>query len=208
MTTAVLVAAGYVAGSMTWGYWLVRLFRGEDVRTKGSGNVGATNVWRVYGRDARTAGGRCSTRPRASRRRSPGRSSSGTAPGCSRARRRCSATGGRSSSASARAGRWSRPPAARSSASRRSVGGLAARASGSLVFALTRYASVASMAAAASLALWAWLFGYPWPVIAFGGCAGAAVLVLHRANIRRLPDGEENRFRGFAPLERRAAASP
>ena len=49
MLTAVLVAAGYIAGSMPWGYWLVRIFRGEDVRTKGSGNIGASNVWRVYG---------------------------------------------------------------------------------------------------------------------------------------------------------------
>ena len=49
MLTAGLVAAGYVAGSMPWGYWLVRIFRGEDIRTKGSGNIGATNVWRSYG---------------------------------------------------------------------------------------------------------------------------------------------------------------
>jgi len=63
-----------------------------------------------------------------------------------------------------------------------------------LVFALTRYASVASMSAAASLAFWAWLFGYPWPVIAFGGAAGLGVVFLHRANIRRLARGEESRF--------------
>src|SRR5690242_10682251 len=50
MLTALLVVIGYVSGSITWGYWLVRIFRHEDVRTKGSGNVGATNVWRVYGR--------------------------------------------------------------------------------------------------------------------------------------------------------------
>ncbi len=49
METVAFVVAGYLCGSLTFGYWLVRIFRGEDVRTKGSGNVGATNVWRVYG---------------------------------------------------------------------------------------------------------------------------------------------------------------
>jgi glycerol-3-phosphate acyltransferase PlsY len=47
--TAAFVLAGYLCGSLTFGYWLVRIFRHEDIRTKGSGNVGATNVWRVYG---------------------------------------------------------------------------------------------------------------------------------------------------------------
>jgi glycerol-3-phosphate acyltransferase PlsY len=63
-----------------------------------------------------------------------------------------------------------------------------------LVFGLTRYASVASMTAALSLAIWAWLYGYPWPVIAFGAAAGAGVVFLHRANIGRLARGEESRF--------------
>jgi glycerol-3-phosphate acyltransferase PlsY len=63
-----------------------------------------------------------------------------------------------------------------------------------LVFAVTRYASVASVTAAGSLGLWAWLFGYPWPVIAFGGAAGVGVAFLHRANLGRLWRGEENRF--------------
>ena len=49
MTTALLVAAGYVLGSMPWGYWLPRLFKHDDIRTHGSGNIGGTNVWRVYG---------------------------------------------------------------------------------------------------------------------------------------------------------------
>jgi Predicted membrane protein len=49
MLIAAFVVAGYLSGSLPWGYWLVRIFRGEDIRTKGSGNVGATNVWRVYG---------------------------------------------------------------------------------------------------------------------------------------------------------------
>jgi glycerol-3-phosphate acyltransferase PlsY len=73
-----------------------------------------------------------------------------------------------------------------------------------VVFALTRYASVASMTAAASLAFWAWLFGYPWPVIAFGGAAGVGVVFLHRANVARLWRGEENRFE----LRRRRREAP
>ena len=50
MLTAILTVVGYLSGSMPWGYWLVRIFRGEDIRTQGSGNIGATNVWRVHGR--------------------------------------------------------------------------------------------------------------------------------------------------------------
>src|SRR5205809_230593 len=50
MALGILVAAAYVAGSMPWGYWLVRIFRGQDIRRHGSGNIGATNVWRTYGR--------------------------------------------------------------------------------------------------------------------------------------------------------------
>jgi glycerol-3-phosphate acyltransferase PlsY len=51
------------------------------------------------------------------------------------------------------------------------------------------------MCAAVSLPLWSWAMGYPWPVTVFGGVAAAGVVFLHRANIRRLARGEENRFR-------------
>ena len=34
---------------MPWGYWLVRLIKRDDIRRYGSGNVGGTHVWRVFG---------------------------------------------------------------------------------------------------------------------------------------------------------------
>jgi glycerol-3-phosphate acyltransferase PlsY len=41
-----IVATSYLLGSIPFGYLLVRIFRGEDVRRSGSGNIGATNVSR------------------------------------------------------------------------------------------------------------------------------------------------------------------
>lgn len=46
MSTLVLIAVSYLLGSIPFGYLLVRIFRGEDVRQSGSGNIGATNVSR------------------------------------------------------------------------------------------------------------------------------------------------------------------
>jgi glycerol-3-phosphate acyltransferase PlsY len=40
------VAVAYLLGSIPFGYLLVRIFRHEDIRTTGSGNIGATNVAR------------------------------------------------------------------------------------------------------------------------------------------------------------------
>ena len=42
----ITAAMGYLLGSIPFGYLLVRIFRGEDIRQSGSGNIGATNVSR------------------------------------------------------------------------------------------------------------------------------------------------------------------
>jgi glycerol-3-phosphate acyltransferase PlsY len=48
MITLYLIVAivSYLLGSIPFGYLLVRIFRGEDIRQTGSGNIGATNVAR------------------------------------------------------------------------------------------------------------------------------------------------------------------
>jgi glycerol-3-phosphate acyltransferase PlsY len=42
----IVAAVAYLLGSIPFGYLLVRIFRGEDIRQTGSGNIGATNVVR------------------------------------------------------------------------------------------------------------------------------------------------------------------
>jgi glycerol-3-phosphate acyltransferase PlsY len=39
----------YLFGSIPWGYWLAKILKGIDIRNFGSGNIGATNVYRVLG---------------------------------------------------------------------------------------------------------------------------------------------------------------
>lgn len=46
---AATLSAAYVSGSLPFGLWLGRWLRGVDVRTMGSGNLGATNVYRSLG---------------------------------------------------------------------------------------------------------------------------------------------------------------
>jgi acyl phosphate:glycerol-3-phosphate acyltransferase len=192
VVTAALVAAGYLCGSLPWGYWLVRLFRGEDVRTRGSGNVGATNVWRVYGARLGLPAALLDV-------------AKGFVPAFV-ATVLVGHGSGVLAGAAAMLGHWrplflgfSRGGKMVATAGGAFLGvaplvGVTGAGVWIVVFALTRYASVASVTAAASLGLWAWLFGYPWPVIAFGAAAGAGVAFLHRANLARLWRGEENRF--------------
>jgi glycerol-3-phosphate acyltransferase PlsY len=190
--TAVLVVAGYLSGSITWGYWLVRVFRHEDVRTKGSGNIGASNVWRTFGRKYGLPVVLLDT-------------AKGFAPALVGTLVHGHLAGVIAGGA-AMLGHW-RPLFLRFAKGGKMVattggaflgvapivGGLGA-AVWLIVFGLTRFASIASILAALSLPALAAALGYGWPVIVFGGGAAAGVIVLHRSNIRRLFAGTESRF--------------
>lgn len=192
MKEALAIAGGYLLGSMPFGYWVPKLIRGEDIRTKGSGNVGASNVFRVYGRSLGIPVALLDV-----------------AKGFAAAALGLWAGGpliGVLAAAAAMLGH------ARPIFLRFEKGGkMAATAGGAtfalaplvfvccmgiwlLTFAVTRYASVATIVTAVALAVLVVVLDYPWPIVAFGIAGAVAVIGLHHANIRRLLSGTEHRF--------------
>jgi glycerol-3-phosphate acyltransferase PlsY len=193
VTTALLVVGGYVLGSMPWGYWLVRVFKHEDIRRQGSGNIGGTNVWRVYGWRLGLPVVVLDT-------------AKGFVPAFVGSLL-VSDLAGVLAGGAAMLGHW-RPMFLKWQRGGKIVattggaflgvaplvGGIGA-AVWIVVFLLFRYASLASILAALSLPIAAALLDEPWPVIVFASAAAVGVVVLHRANIARLRSGTENRFK-------------
>ena len=192
MTTAILILGGYLAGSMPFGYWLVRVIKGVDIRTVGSGNIGATNVWRTYGKRLGipvvlldVAKGFAPTLVAVLVVDHLTGVLAGLAAmlGHTRPLFLRFARGGKAVATSGGA-LWALGPILAS------VGLVVWLA----VFLTSRYSSVASIVTALALPLVALLLREPWPVVAFAAAAGAVVVFLHRANIARLRAGTENRF--------------
>ncbi len=193
MTAALVVLGGYLLGSMPFGYWLVRLLRHEDVRAAGSGNIGASNVWRTYGKaygipivvlDV----------------------AKGFVPALVGTLLVGELVGALAGGA-AMLGHW-RPLFLRFQRGGKTVAtaggtffgiapalGLLGLATWIVVFLVGRYASVASMTTAIALVALAVVLDEPWPVIVFAALSAVAVVVLHRPNIARLRAGTETRFR-------------
>jgi acyl phosphate:glycerol-3-phosphate acyltransferase len=205
LVAALLIALGYLLGSLPWGYWLPRLFVGVDVRTRGSGNIGATNVWRTLGFKLGVAVALLDI----------AKGAAAAVLGLWLADDLVAVLAG----CAAMVGHW-RPLFVRFARGGKIVattGGvglalaplatLSAAAVWIVVFLVTRYASVASMAAAASLPLFALLFDATWPVIAFTAGGAVAIVLLHRANIARLVRGQENKMQ-LRKVRRGPATSP
>jgi glycerol-3-phosphate acyltransferase PlsY len=200
MAFAGLVILGYLLGSCPWGYWVVRLVKREDIRKVGSGNIGATNVWRTYGRWLGVPVVLLDVLK-------------GFVPGL---------LGmlfvsphhlaGIVAGAAAMLGHW-RPLFLRFAKGGKMVatcGGVffgvavwVAVTAGLVwlaVFVTLRYASVSSILAGIALPVFAFVYGYPTPVVLFGAAAAAAILFLHRGNLARLRAGTESRFHFRKPL--------
>jgi glycerol-3-phosphate acyltransferase PlsY len=197
MLEALAVAGGYLLGALPFGYWLPLLVRGEDIRTRGSGNVGATNVFRVYGKRLGIAVALLDL-------------TKGFA---------AAALGlwvggpllGVLSGAAAMVGH-ARPVFLRFEKG----GKMVATAGGAflalaplaalccvavwlVVLVVTRYASVASIVTALALVSFVLLLGYDWPVLAFAAAGTVAIVLLHRHNLSRLAHGTEHRFELHRP---------
>ena len=192
MALAFFAVAGYLAGSMPFGYWLARVTKGVDIRTVGSGNIGASNVWRAFGwryglpvvlLDIVKALVPALVATQVESHAAGVLAGAAAMLGHWRPLYLGFAKGGKMVATTGGAFLGVAPD----------VGGIGAGI-WIAVFLVTRYASVASIVSSCSLPGVAYALGYPWPVIAFGGAAAAGVTVLHRANVRRLLAGTESRF--------------
>ena len=195
------VVAGYLLGSVPFGFLIARL-KGIDIREHGSKNIGATNVWRVCGRkfglpvfllDALKGvatvflsrwlavhfSGDVSWAPIAG------------AMAC---------VLGHSFPV------WLKFKGGKGVATSLGVllallplEALVAFLVWLAVFFSSRYVSLASIAAAVALPLFAAVaqafgWGHGWPCVGFAAVVGALVIVRHKTNIQRLRAGTENRF--------------
>ena len=193
MTAALVVLGGYLLGSMPFGYWVVRVAKGEDIRATGSGSIGASNVWRTYGKGYGIPIVLLDI-------------GKGFAPALVGTLLDGEFVGVLAGGA-AMLGHW-RPlflgfqkggkmvaTAAGTFLGVVPLFGLLSAALWLLFFIATRYTSVASIATGLVLPVLALVLGESWPVVAFAILAGAFVVYLHRPNIARLRAGTETRFR-------------
>ncbi len=192
MTAALVVAIGYVLGSIPFALIITRWRRGIDVRRVGSGNPGASNVWRSAGPMLGLSVlvldcGKGATAVIVARRMGLALDAQALA------------------GLAAIAGHvwpvWLKFRGGKGVATSAGVFTVLmpwAMACATLVFvstvALTRYASLGSLLGAWALAIAAVVLRLPWTLIAAAAVAASLVTFRHRENIARLWRGTELRL--------------
>jgi glycerol-3-phosphate acyltransferase PlsY len=204
LATLTIVAAAYLLGSIPNGYLLIRLFRHEDIRSVGSGNIGATNVLRSGGKGLGAVTFLLDTLKGCAAvylgallgvllaPSEPVRTMEALAALCAVLGHMFPVwlgfKGGKGVATGFGVFLVAAPWAA-----------LAAISVFFLVLALSRFVSLASIMGSASFPVFAWLLvkgERPWFFIAVQFAVAALVIAKHHQNIRRLVNGTESRFSG------------
>lgn len=198
--TALCVLAAFAVGAIPWGLLVTRWVAGVDVRSVGSGNVGATNVSRVLGRpwffvvfalDAAKGAVPVLVAPRIL----GVHATEWTDVACG-----LGAVLGHVFNPFLRwKGGKGVATAAGVCGALAPLPALCAFGVFLAVLAVARFVSLASICAAAALPPLAFVLGSPTPVVVFGVVVAAVVTLRHRANLGRIAAGTEPRI--FAKKE-------
>jgi glycerol-3-phosphate acyltransferase PlsY len=195
MMPLIALVAAFLVGGIPFGYLLVRWKSGQDIREKGSGNIGATNVLRTTGRAVAVATLLLDIGKGLFAVWLADKLSGGSPVWMSLAALAVMAGhaypiflkfhGGKAVASFIGAFLYLTP-----------IPMAAALLVFVVVVAVTRQISMGSIVAAGSLPLAAWLIEHPPLIIIFVALVAAAFLIYrHRANIERIRAGTENVFR-------------
>jgi len=195
MMDLLAVVIAYLAGGIPFGYLLVRWKTGEDVRARGSGNIGATNVLRTTGRALAIATMLLDMAKGAFAVWLAGKLSDGSPTWMSLAALAVMAghaypvflkfQGGKAVASFIGAFLYLTP-----------IPMVAALLVFVIVVAATRQISMGSIVGAGSLPLAAWLIEHPPAIVIFAALVAAGfVIYRHRENIGRIRSGTESVFR-------------
>jgi glycerol-3-phosphate acyltransferase PlsY len=200
---AVAAAGGYLLGSVPTGY-LVGRAKGIDIRAVGSGNIGATNVFRVLGKAAGVmvllvdaAKGFLAVWLTA---KASGAFWGESSPGAVALAERLAVVAGVAAILGHNYTCWLGFRGGKGIAT--TAGVLIALVPTALLiiltvwiilFALTRYVSLASMAASFTLPFAVWLTGGSQPMILVTATLAVLALLKHRTNLQRLLQGTEHK---------------
>lgn len=182
----------YVLGSMPFGLWLVKAWKGIDVRDVGSGNIGTTNVYRAAGK---TAAGLVFALDVAKGALPVALGAAFGLPPVAVALTGLAAILGHSKSIFLKftGGKSVATGIGTFLAIAPAAAGVALAVFG-VVFAISRVVALGSIVAALSLPAGLWVLGASPVYTAYGAVAAVYVLIRHRANIERLLAGKENRL--------------